>query len=173
MMQDVYQIMGIHKTNTTAYHPQTDGLVERFNRTLTDMVAKKVEKNGRNWDQHLSYVLYAYRASRQEYTQELPFFLLYRCDRQLPFPASLTQPRTHYQVDIEDYRTELTTGLTEAWELARSHVKKAQKRQKKTNDRRAKPSKCAVGTGCLCPKTPRAPPTSLLGLSLALSVSWK
>ena len=29
---------GIHHTNTTAYHPQTDGLVERFNHTLTTIM---------------------------------------------------------------------------------------------------------------------------------------
>ena len=46
-MLDVYKLMGITKTNTTAYHPQTDGLVERFHRTLTDMLAKSVVKSGR------------------------------------------------------------------------------------------------------------------------------
>ena len=35
LLNEVYQLMGIRKTNTTAYHPQTDGLVERFNHTLT------------------------------------------------------------------------------------------------------------------------------------------
>ena len=46
LMQEVYQLMGIHKLFTTAYHPQTDGLVELFNQTLTDMLAKTVQKNG-------------------------------------------------------------------------------------------------------------------------------
>ena len=50
LMEDVYKLMGITKTNTTAYHPQTDGLVERFHQTLTDMLAKSVEKNGKDWD---------------------------------------------------------------------------------------------------------------------------
>ena len=40
LMAEVYELTGIHKLNTTAYHPQTDGLVERFHRTLTDMLAK-------------------------------------------------------------------------------------------------------------------------------------
>ena len=79
-MSDVCKLMGIHKLNTTAYHPQTDGLVERFNRTLTDMLAKTVEKIGRNWDERLPYVLFAYRASQQESTRESPFFLLYGRD---------------------------------------------------------------------------------------------
>ena len=37
----------VKKTHTTAYHPQTYGLVERFN---PDMLAKTVEKNGKDWD---------------------------------------------------------------------------------------------------------------------------
>ena len=93
LMEGVYEVMGIHKVNTTAYHPQTDGLVERFNRTLIDMLGKTVEKSGRDWDRHLSYVLYAYRAGRQESTQESPFFLLYGRDPQLPVPSSPSRGR--------------------------------------------------------------------------------
>jgi len=43
LMFDIYKLLGIKKANTTAYHPQTDGLVECFCRTLTDMLAKRVE----------------------------------------------------------------------------------------------------------------------------------
>jgi len=64
--------MGIQKTNTTAYYPHTDGLVERFNKTLTDTLAKP----GRDWDSKLP-VLFAYCASPQELTKESPFYLLY------------------------------------------------------------------------------------------------
>ena len=63
LMYEVYKLLGIKKVNTTAYHPQTDGLVERFNRTLTSMLAKTVQKQGRDWDEHLPYVLYAYRTN--------------------------------------------------------------------------------------------------------------
>ena len=59
LMFDIYKLLGIKKANTTAYHPQTDGLVERFHRTLSDMSAKKVEHSGKDWDEHLPYVLFA------------------------------------------------------------------------------------------------------------------
>ena len=72
------------KINTTACHPQTSGLTEQFNRTLTDMLAKKVEQNGRDWDSHLPFVLFAYRASIQESVRESPFYLLYGQDPRLP-----------------------------------------------------------------------------------------
>lgn len=61
-------------SDTTAYHPQTDRLVERFNRTLTTMLAKTVERGGRDWDQRLPLVLFAYRASQQQSTLESSFF---------------------------------------------------------------------------------------------------
>jgi len=45
-MTEICKLLG----NTTAYHPQTDGLTEQFNRTLTSMLAKKVEHSGKDWD---------------------------------------------------------------------------------------------------------------------------
>ena len=53
LMKEVEELLGFHKVNTTAYHPQTDGLVERFNRTLTAMLAKTVETGGKDCDEHL------------------------------------------------------------------------------------------------------------------------
>jgi len=50
LLHEVYVLLGIRKINTSAYHPQTDGLVERFNRTLTDMLAKTVDHCGTDWD---------------------------------------------------------------------------------------------------------------------------
>ena len=80
LMAEVRKLLGIHQVNTTAYHPQTDGLVERFNRTLISMLVKTVERGGKDWDEHLPFVLFAYRASEQQSTCELPFFLLFGRD---------------------------------------------------------------------------------------------
>ncbi|XP_065905550.1 uncharacterized protein [Dysidea avara] len=39
------KLLGVHKINTTAYHPQTNGLTERFNRTLTGRVCKSQSRS--------------------------------------------------------------------------------------------------------------------------------
>lgn len=137
--------MGIHQVNTTAYHPQTDGLVERFNRTMTDMLAKTVDKSGRDWDVRLPYVLFAYRTSMQESTRESPFYLLYGRDPQLPTEAALTVPQSRELMDVDSYKTELVCSLADAWKLAQDNVKKAQKRQKTSYDRSARLPKFTVG----------------------------
>ena len=88
----MYSLLKVRKTNTTDYHPQTDGLlVEQFNCTLTNMLAKKVKKkNGREWDVQLPCVLFAYHTSPHKSTGESPFFLMYRRDPVLPMTDMLT-----------------------------------------------------------------------------------
>src|ERR1700745_133179 len=50
MAHEVYKIFNIHKLQTTAYHPQTNGKVERFNSTLVAMLAMYVSSNQKDWD---------------------------------------------------------------------------------------------------------------------------
>ena len=49
LLHEVCNLLGIHKTKTTPYHPQCDGLVERFNRTLLDMLATTTRENPFAW----------------------------------------------------------------------------------------------------------------------------
>ena len=50
LMQDICELLGIRKLNTTAYHPQCDGLVQRYNRTLKTALRKHAARFGVQWD---------------------------------------------------------------------------------------------------------------------------
>ena len=65
LLAEVYQLMGMNKLNTTAYHPWNDGLVERFNHILLEMLAKSAKQNGKDWDICLPFILFPYCASPQ------------------------------------------------------------------------------------------------------------
>ncbi len=80
VIRDVCKMAGMKKVNTTAYHPQTDGLVENFNKTLRSMLAKHSRSFGDQWDIHLQQLLLAYRTKSHESTGESPFFLVYGRD---------------------------------------------------------------------------------------------
>ena len=101
------------------------------------MLAKTVEKGGRNWNTRLPYVLFAYRSSPQESSRESPFFLLYGRDPHFPTEVALTPSLPRTDVDLVEYKSELQERLSEAWDLARQNIKKAQKRQKTSHDQRA------------------------------------
>ena len=58
---DVCALVGIEKLNTTAYHPECDGMIEWFNCTLKTMLRKRAVQFGAQWDKHLAAVLWAYR----------------------------------------------------------------------------------------------------------------
>lgn len=69
--------MGIHKSTTTAYHPQCDGLVERQNRTLQDILSSYVSAHWDDWDQLVSLAVYAYNTSTHESTGFSPYELVF------------------------------------------------------------------------------------------------
>lgn len=138
LIAEVCRLMKVKKVNTSGYHPQTDGLVERFHQTLIQMLSLYVEKHGRDWDHYLSYLLYAYHISTQESVHNSPFFLLYGRDPRQPTDETLACPTTLYVVDTDDYKSGLVHGLSDAWKAAAQCIKTAQRRQKTAYDRYAK-----------------------------------
>lgn len=94
----MYQLVGIKGIQTTPYHPQMEGLVERFNQTLKNLLRKFVSHTGLDWGQWLPYLLFAYREVPQASTEFSPFELLY--GRQVRGPLDLLQE--HWENPIGD-----------------------------------------------------------------------
>ena len=145
LMQDVCQLLGVTKLNTTAYHPQCDGMIERLNRTLKAMIRKHVAKFGSQWDQYLAGVLWAYRNTPHEATQEKPSFLLFGVDCRSPTEAALLPPEPLEPTEVTDYREELVLSLSSARAVAVDAIKKAQGRYKAQYDRKTNPVNYRVG----------------------------
>ena len=76
IMKDLCKFLQIKQLHTSVYHPQTDGLVEWFNRTLKQML-KVMEVYGRNWRQLLPFLMFSIREVPQSSTGYSPFELLY------------------------------------------------------------------------------------------------
>ena len=119
------------------------------------MLAKRVERSGKDWDAHLPFVPFAYCASLQESTKESPFYLLYGRDSQLPTTLGLDSGRWrqrqqqqhhhHHLTDLDTYKAEVAFKFSEAWKLVRDNMKKAQQCQKKHYDRRTRLPRFKVG----------------------------
>ncbi|KAG0890595.1 hypothetical protein G6F61_012651 [Rhizopus arrhizus] len=74
----------IHKT-TTPYNPQSNGLIERFNRTLGQILQKRSTEEKEDWHLYLPAALFAYRSIKQATTKQSPFFLMYGYEPKTPF----------------------------------------------------------------------------------------
>lgn len=77
LMKLLHKQLGISPIQTSPYHPQTDGLVERFNQTLKNMLRKFVSDTGKDGDKWLPFLLFAYREVPQASTGFSPFELVY------------------------------------------------------------------------------------------------
>ena len=77
LLAELYRLLQVKPIRTSPYHPQTDGLVERFNKTLKAMLRKTASEDGKDWDRMIPYLLFAYREVPQSSTGFSPFELLY------------------------------------------------------------------------------------------------
>ena len=103
LIRELLQIMGIYQQFTTSYHPQCNGLTERFNKTLADMLAIYTSTAQTDWDTYLPHVTFAYNTCRQDTTQFSPFMLVYGREAVLPSQTNLMQePDTTTAAEIRE-----------------------------------------------------------------------
>ena len=140
-LKQMYSLLGIKSIRTTPYHPQTDGLVERYNRTLKSMLRKFVAANAKDWDQWLPYLLFAYREVPQASTGFSPFELLY--GRQVRGPLDLLReawesPQPAGGSSVVSYVLHMRDKMEELADLVKDNMQHAQQTQTKWYDRRAR-----------------------------------
>uniref|UniRef100_A0A3B1IQA4 Gypsy retrotransposon integrase-like protein 1 n=1 Tax=Astyanax mexicanus TaxID=7994 RepID=A0A3B1IQA4_ASTMX len=138
VMAEVCRILGIHKTRTTPLHPQSDGLVERFNRTLAAQLAMVSSKGQRDWDKHLPVVLLACRSAVQETTGFTPALLMFGRELRTPVTLAFGAPPDGGEVakDTPTFVSDLLSSLDLAHGLARSNQSAAGQKQKRAYDTR-------------------------------------
>ena len=89
VIQSLCKQLGIQRTQSSPYHPQGNGQVERLNRTLEAMLSKMVKENQRDWDRHLPKALFAYRTAIHEATSYSPFHVTFGRSPTLPVDIML------------------------------------------------------------------------------------
>ena len=137
LLQEVCRIANISKLRTSPHHPEGNGQVERFNRTLYKMLAKLPKEQKQDWDQHLARLVSAYNRTRHATTGYSPFFLFYgrrprlELDMQFPQNPGTPKPKVKFVQDLEK-------GIRWAHDLAAETAQKEMDRQKRYYDKRVR-----------------------------------
>jgi hypothetical protein len=130
----VYKLLNSKKLSTTPYHPQTDGLVERFNKTLIKMISHYVDEEHKDWDEYLPYVLYAYRCAENATTKFAPFELMYGRKPRMPIDIAL-EGEVEKTWSEDEYGSKVTKGIKLLHDQAKENISKAQLTQKMNYDK--------------------------------------
>ncbi len=135
IFQEMCQQLGITKTRTTSYHPMSDGLVERFNRTLESMLSQYVNEAQVDWDIHLPKVLMAFRCGEQESTGFSPNYLVF--GREIGLPVELVVGSPEEDKDLSSYVRNQRNAFVEAFSRVNTKLLKSHDKQKVQYDRRS------------------------------------
>ena len=87
--EKLFEIAGVEHQVSSAYHPQTNGLDERMNQTLTKAIVKYINTEQDDWDEHIESVLFSYRTSVHASTKFTTFYLMYGREAVLPVQLQL------------------------------------------------------------------------------------
>ena len=140
LLSEVYRLLHIQPIRTSPYHPQTDGLVERFNQTLKAMLRRTANEEGKDWDKWVPYLLFAYREVPQSSTRFSPFELVY--GHQVKGPLDVLKESwensSKSNESVVSYVLSIQEKLAKMSELARENLAKAQQRQKRWYDENAR-----------------------------------
>lgn len=138
VFKEMCTLLGIEKTRTTPLHPQSDGMVERYNRTLESMMAKFTSENQRDWDTHLPLLMMSYRTAVHETTGCTPSMLMLGREAALPVDLLIGQPQQDSEriTSHSDYVEKLSQRIDTVHEFARKHLKHETERQKRYYDHR-------------------------------------
>ena len=146
VFQQVVYELGIKQIASSAYHPESQGALERFHATLKTMLRSYCQDNEKDWDEGVHLVLFAAREAVQESTGFSPFELVF--GHQVRGPLSLLSENwldKETDVSLLDYVSRFKERLYRACELARENLESSQRKMKTWYDRKARARKFKPG----------------------------
>ena len=109
-------VLHIKKSHTTPYHPQSDGLVERLNHTVQNMLATVVDDKG-EWEEYLPKACLAYNTSEHSATGFTPIYMMFGCQANMPLNIMYDKPSKDSK-DYAQHTMELWKTLEQAYQIA-------------------------------------------------------
>ena len=136
IIRELCKLTGMEKSRTTPYHAMGNGLTERMNRTLLDMLGTLDPDKKHDWKSEVSPLVHAYNCTRHDSTGYSPYFLMFGRQPRLALDVILGLGSTDvHDKDYHQYIAKLKEHLGKSYELASAKATAAHKHQKGQYDR--------------------------------------
>ncbi|XP_071504452.1 uncharacterized protein [Diadema antillarum] len=148
VFQELMYQLGIQQIKSSAYHPQSQGALERYHQTLKTMLKVYCQDNPRDWDKGIPFLLFAAREVPNESTGFSPFELVFGHEPRGPLKVvkeQLLSDEEETDSNALDYISMFRERLVRANEVAREHLKTSQQTMKERFDRKAQSRVFEVG----------------------------
>ena len=164
---DIYKELGMKQQKTTAYHPQSNGIVESFNKTLKQTLKIWANERQSDWDLLLPYAMFAYNTSYHSLLQETPFYLNHGRDARTTTDIVIGK-RPEYKSGVHEYAVQLSQNLYDVHTRVKDILKNINDDRIMKNDGDINLPSFNIGDEVLLydPTTPK-------GLSRKLIKRWK
>ena len=136
-MTALCDLLHVRKLRTSAYHPQSNGSVERTHQTLMRMIGKLDPRRKNRWDEHIGSICHAYNTTQSQVMGYSPHFLMF--GHRLHLPIDLLFPTVHRAAiqGVDKYVTTLYEHLQAAIGKAKATAEREARRFKRIYDWRA------------------------------------
>ena len=131
LMANMKLSIGYNHIYSTSYHPQSNGIVERFNSTFISQISKLQDDELNNWDEYLQAVVFAYNSGSHKTTKFSPYELVFGHPPKLPIHAK----QSHFSfLKPNDYLEQLKKTLKHLHQVARNNILHQQSKNKRYYD---------------------------------------
>ena len=149
LIQELCTLYGISKSKTTAYHPEGNSQVERFNNTMHGLLRTLPPEQKRHWPRYLKELCYAYNATPHASTSFSPFYLMFGVHPRLPIDLLLQGEEESTVSNMDEWIVGHRERMENARQLALANIQQKADERKQRHDKKAADWNLPVGTKVL------------------------
>ena len=135
IMKDLYNTLGVNKVRTTAYHPATNGALERRHKDLVNVLKKLTGSHPDDWSDYLDVAIFALNSAICSSTGYAPNELVFSYQVRVPADLVFSVTTTEFYKSGAHHMSESYYKFKDIFDLVRANIQTAMKLQKRTYDR--------------------------------------
>lgn len=133
LLREVAKLFKIKQIQCSAYHPQSNGALERSHTTLADYLKHYVNDSQTTWDEWLAIAMFSYNTTIHTTTQYTPYELVFGYKPEIP---SSLKKAPEFKYTYDDYRQDLILKLQKSSQVAKENAMQSKVKNKQYYDRK-------------------------------------